>query len=72
MNITALFVAATAGMLSSILIGRVAPRLWLATTLLGMAAVLVAAATVLLDGIGWEWHSEFLVGASRCTCGLMV
>ena len=62
MNITALFVAATAGMLSSILIGRVAPRLWLATTLLGMAAVLVAAATVLLDGIGWEWHSEFLVG----------
>lgn len=62
MNITALFLVATTGLLSGILIGRVAPRLWLVTTLLGMAAALAAAIIVLLDGIGWEWHSKFLVG----------
>lgn len=53
---------AAAGLLLGILVGRTAPRLWLLSTLAGVAAVLVAAITVLLSGINWEWRSQILVG----------
>jgi hydrogenase-4 component B len=62
MNIAALFLAAAAGMFLAMLAGRVAPRCWLAATLLSVITTLVAAITVLIDGSGWEWRSHFLVG----------
>jgi hydrogenase-4 component B len=62
MNMAALFVVAAAGMFLGILAGRVAPRLWLAATLVGVTAALVAAVSVLTNGAGWEWRSGFLVG----------
>src|SRR5664279_4784056 len=62
MNMAALFVVAAAGMFLGILAGRVAPRLWLAATLVGVTAALVAAVTVLTGGAGWEWHSRVLLG----------
>jgi hydrogenase-4 component B len=39
-----------------------AERLWLATTLVVVVAVLLAAVTVLAGGADWEWRSGFLVG----------
>jgi hydrogenase-4 component B len=61
-NITALLLVAAAGMFLALLAGRVAPRLWLAATLMGMMAALAAAVMVLVAGAGWEWSSGFLVG----------
>ena len=62
MNIAALFFAAAAGMFLAILAGRVAPRLWLAATLVGVTAAMVAAVSVLTGGADWEWRSSFLLG----------
>jgi len=62
MNISALFFIAVTGMLVSILVGRSAPRVWLAATLLGVTASLVAAVKILMGGADWDWHSKFLIG----------
>jgi hydrogenase-4 component B len=62
MNVAALLLIAAAGMLSGIPAGRFAPRLWLAATLTGTAAALLAAIIALLSGVSWEWRSGFLVG----------
>ena len=40
---------------------RAAPRLWLAGTLIGAMAALVAAARVAAGGSAWDWRSQFLV-----------
>ncbi len=62
MNTAALLLFAAAAMALGLLTGRVAPRWWLAATLAGVLAALVASVTVLASGSGWEWHSGFLVG----------
>jgi hydrogenase-4 component B len=62
MNIGALFLTAVAGMFLAILVGRIAPRLWLAATLAGVTAALVAAVSVLTGGADWDWRSGFLLG----------
>ena len=54
MNIAVLFLVAAVGMLLGILAGRVAPRWWLAVTLVGAMAALVAAVSVLVGGADWE------------------
>ena len=57
----ALLVAAAA-MLTGIVAGPSAPRLWLAATLTGVGAALVAALAVLGGGGAWLWRSTFLIG----------
>ncbi len=49
-------------MVASLLVGRAAPRVWLATTLAGVTAALLAAVIVLTGGADWEWRSSFLLG----------
>ncbi len=39
-----------------------APRLWLVLTLVGAAAALLAAITVLATGVPLDWHSHFMLG----------
>jgi len=56
-----LLVAAVA-MLASLLVGRAAPRVWLATTIASLTAGLLAAAEVLAWGGEWVWRSGFTVG----------
>jgi hydrogenase-4 component B len=53
---------AAAGTLAAVLSGRLAPRLWLATTIVGVGAALAASIWVLVGGAEWEWHSSFAVG----------
>ena len=62
MSATPLLVAAAGGMFAGLLAGRVAERLWLATTLLGLIAAFTAAVTVLAGGHSWEWRSALLLG----------
>jgi hydrogenase-4 component B len=47
---------------TSIVVGFRRPRSWLALTLVGAVAGLVAALRVLLTGDNWEWQSGFLLG----------
>lgn len=56
-----LLVAAVA-MLASLVVGRTAPRMWLAATLVGVTAALWAAVIMLTGGGDWEWRSRFLLG----------
>lgn len=42
-----------------------APRAWLALTLAGTAAALVAAVGALAGGAPWDWQPEFFVGGER-------
>ena len=53
---------AAAALLTGLVAGRGSPRVWLATTLLGLAAALAAALAVLGGGADWVWRSGFLVG----------
>jgi hydrogenase-4 component B len=53
---------AAAAMFTSLFVGRTAPRVWLAATLVGVTAALWAAVTVLTGGADWEWRSSFLLG----------
>ena len=55
-----LFVGAAAG-LAAVLCGWVSPRLWLAATIAGGLAALVAAVHVSAGGSPWDWHSQFRV-----------
>jgi len=55
MSVAVLFLVAAAGMFLGILTGRVAPRWWLASTLTGLTAALVAAVSVLIGGVSWDW-----------------
>ncbi len=52
-------------MLTGIVVGRSAPRVWLAATLVGVVAALVVALRVLGGGGDWVWHSGFAVGGER-------
>jgi hydrogenase-4 component B len=56
-----LWVAAI-GVVTGVLSGRFSPRLWLASTVTGVAAALVASIWVLSGGPEWEWHSAFRIG----------
>jgi len=56
-----LLVAAFA-LVSASLTGRVAPRFWLVTTVVGAGAALIAAVCVLVTGAAWEWHSSATLG----------
>jgi len=62
MSTGSLLLAATGGMLTGILAGRTAPRLWLASTLAGAIAALVAAVALLGGGPDWEWKSKITLG----------
>jgi len=46
----------------SVAVGYRRPRTWLALTVTGTVAGLVAAVYVLLSGDRWEWQSDFLLG----------
>ena len=54
-----LLLAAVVGMLAGILAGWIAPRFWLGATVVGLAAGLAAALTVLTGGADWDWRSDF-------------
>ena len=56
-----LFIAGGA-LLTSILAGWTAPRLWLTATLVGASAAFAAAVIVLGGGADWVWRSEFSMG----------
>lgn len=60
----ALLVAAAA-MLTGIVAGWTAPRIWLAATLTGLGAALAAGLAVLGGGTEWLWRSGFWVGGER-------
>jgi hydrogenase-4 component B len=62
LNTGLVLLVAAAGIFSGILFGRAMPRLWLATTLVGVISALAAAVAVLAGGCEWEWHSGFPVG----------
>ncbi|HEU5068827.1 MAG TPA: proton-conducting transporter membrane subunit [Verrucomicrobiae bacterium] len=55
------FLVAAFSLLAAILVGRRAPRAWLAATLGGLGAGLLAAVAVLLGGAEWNWRSTFPV-----------
>ena len=57
-----LLLFAALALLVSILTGRFARRLWLASTIAGAAAALAAAVWVLAGGAEFEWRSGFPVG----------
>jgi len=65
MIVGALLLAAGVGLLTAMLGGRAAPRLWLAATVGGAAAALGAAVWVLGGAGSWEWRSSFEVGGER-------
>lgn len=49
----------------AILVGRVAPRLWLAANLIGVIALCAAAVAVLAGGTDWEMVSKITIGGER-------
>src|ERR1035437_1488069 len=53
---------AIAAMLTGIVAGRTAPRLWLATTLIGLGEAFAAAVAVLSGGPAWVWRSGWRMG----------
>jgi len=55
-----LFVGAIAGA-AALLCGWLSPRIWLAATLAGGLAALIAAVHVAAGGSPWDWHSQFRV-----------
>ena len=54
--------AAGATTILGLLVGRAAPRVWLATSLAAAAAALVAAGLVLAGGGDWEWRGTVPLG----------
>ena len=56
---------AAGSLLGGVLCGHRMPRVWLALTLTGATAGLVAALVVLGGGAAWEWRSGFPVGGER-------
>jgi len=65
-----LLLAAGIGLALGIGLGRFAPRLWLALTLLACAAGLAAAVSVLAGGPELEWRSGVEVGGEALRCSL--
>ena len=57
-----LLLFAGVGLLAGILSAFKAPRIWLATTLLGAGAAFGAAVWILATGVVWNWQSNFLIG----------
>jgi hydrogenase-4 component B len=55
-------IAAALLLCAGILTGRIAPRVWLSTTVAGAAAALMAAIPILLGSPEWNWRSELLIG----------
>ncbi|MHB1094613.1 MAG: proton-conducting transporter transmembrane domain-containing protein [Gemmatimonadaceae bacterium] len=62
MSIGALLLASVGALVLAVVAGRGAPRAWLALTILGAAAALVAAVVVLFGGADWEWRSAVRLG----------
>ncbi len=62
MNMAITLFGAADAMLTSILVGRAASRLWLAATLLGLSAGLAAAVVVLGGDAERGWHSRLTLG----------
>jgi hydrogenase-4 component B len=60
--IQTLLIISGAGMLLSILTGTRAPRLWLACVLAGAASALGASVVALTTAVGWDWHSNIILG----------
>lgn len=62
MTLGILLLVALAALTAAIAAGFRLPRMWLALTVMGTAAALVAALHVLAGGNDWEWRSSFLLG----------
>jgi len=62
MNASAMLLVAGFGLALGLVAGRVAARLWLAATLVGCAAALAAAVSVLAGGAPFEWRSAARIG----------
>jgi hydrogenase-4 component B len=62
MTTGAVLLLAATGLVAGIVSGPRFARLWLALTLVSMAAALGAALLALGDGADWEWRSKFFVG----------
>jgi hydrogenase-4 component B len=56
------FLIAFLALTASVVAGFRRPGIWLALTVTGAVAGLVAALAVLLGGDNWEWRSSFLLG----------
>ena len=65
MNAGAWLLVAALGALVGLACAWRAPRVWLALTLLGCGAGLVAAVMILAGGEPWELRSDFLVGGEK-------
>ena len=62
MTIGPLLLGAIGALVVAAVVGRRAPRTWLALTVGGAVASLGAALVVLFGGADWEWRSAFLIG----------
>ena len=62
MNIGMLLMLAGLALIAGVIAGIRWPRTWLALTVAGTLAALVAALRVLLVGDSWNWQSDFFVG----------
>lgn len=62
MNVGPLLILAGAALLIGIISGRVVVRLWLISTVVGTAAALGAAISILCTDGPWEWRSGFHIG----------
>ena len=65
MTVAPLLLVGAAAMAGSLLVGRWAPRCWLAATLVGAASALGAAIAVLSGAPDLEWTGAFAVGAEQ-------
>jgi len=57
-----LIVLAFAALTLGVVVGRRWPRLWLALTLTGAGAAIVASLAVLFGAVDWEWRGAFRLG----------
>ncbi|MBI5362292.1 MAG: NADH-quinone oxidoreductase subunit H [Planctomycetes bacterium] len=62
MPVGPILLVAALGMLLGLVTGRFAPRVWLASTVVGAAAGLAASAAVLCGAGDWDWRSGAIVG----------
>ncbi len=65
-----LLLTAATSLAAGVVIGPRWSRTWLAVTVTGTLAALLAALLVLLGNADWEWRSAFSAGRrGPCTCG---
>jgi hydrogenase-4 component B len=65
MSLGPLLVVGALGLAFATLAGHVAPRTWLAATLVAVAAIFTTAVITLIGSATWEWSSAFTLGGER-------